>query len=151
MEFIKFKRFTQMYPAIYSIFIATKIISVTFFFTNVSAVYIMLALEIVYLIGYAIFRPYKKLREYEEKYCYPLHNLHNLWNSLGLSVLLVLILMQNLKISADSYFMDVCIRIAILTIESVSLLLAYMRLFASKKLTQIKLFTRKCEPELVDG
>lgn len=129
-----------MYPVIYSIFIATKIIFMALFFTNKSGVYIMWPLEIIYMIGYAIFRPYKKTREYEEKYCYLLHNLHNLWNSFGLSVLLGVLVMENLKVNPDTYIMDLSIRITILIIETVSLVLAYMRLFASKKLPQIKLF-----------
>ena len=123
-----------MYPVIYSIFIAIKIIFMALFFTNKSAVYIMWPLEIIYMIGYAILRPYKKTRDYEEKYCYQLHNLHNLWNSFGLSVLLGVMVMENLKVNPNSYIMDVSARITILIIETVSLVLAYMRLFASKKL-----------------
>lgn len=51
--------------------------------------------------------------------------------------------MQNLRVNSDTYIMDVSIRITILIVEMGSLILAYLRLFASKKLTKFKNFCYK--------
>jgi hypothetical protein len=97
VEFIKYKRFEALYPLVYSIFVATKILLLSMFFTSKFLVYVILGFELSYLIGYCIFRPYKKIRQTESAYCYSLHNTHNIWNSLGLSVLISIFVMKNLN------------------------------------------------------
>ncbi len=63
VEFIKFKRFQPTYPIVYSMVTVVKIIFLATFFTSKFAPYFMWGVEISYLIGFIIVKPYKKIRE----------------------------------------------------------------------------------------
>lgn len=95
LSFLKFKRFNPTYPIVYTSFIAFKIIFVALFYSDSYSPYILLTIEALYFIGFLVVRPYKRIRSEEGRYCYPLHNVHNLWNSVGLIVLIIVLMIAN--------------------------------------------------------
>ena len=90
----------------------------------------MIGFDSFMIIFYIICRPYAKLNE-ENSRGYFIHNLHNIWNFIGLTGFLVLIYFTNQKKEDSVQQFASIIIICLITIYFGNILLALIRLLCS--------------------
>lgn len=105
-----------------------KIVAFVLLFEEKICLYVMLGCDGFSLLFFVIYRPYQKPKEEKQPRGYFIHNLHNIWNCMGLTGFLVLVFFVNQKKEEEVQEFTTIIIYCVVGIYYGSILIALLRL-----------------------